>query len=62
MIHRKLKSPGLTLIELLLTLAIVAILMALSVPSYSAYVHKNKLGNLTRQLVEALNITKQLEE
>ena len=60
MIHRKLKSPGLTLIELLLTLAIVTILMALSGPSYSAYVNKNKLGNLTRQLVEALNITKQL--
>ncbi|SQD78598.1 GspH/FimT family pseudopilin [Moritella yayanosii] len=60
MMHCKLKSLGLTLIELLLSLAIVTILMALSVPSYSAYVNKNKLCNLTRQLVEALNVTKQL--
>jgi len=56
----RLKSPGLTLIELLLGLAIMTILMAISLPSYSAFVHKNKLTNLTRQLVEALNVTKQL--
>ena len=56
----KFKLQGLTLIELLLTLAILTILMACGAPSYSAYVHKNKLCNLTRQLVEALNITKQL--
>jgi len=60
MLHGKLKSSGLTLIELLLTLAILTILVALSVPPYTEYVHKNKLCNLTRQLVEALNITKQL--
>lgn len=60
MLHCKLKSSGITLIELLVTLAILTILMALSVPSYSDYVHKNKLSNLTRQLVEALTITKQL--
>ncbi|WP_017222018.1 prepilin-type N-terminal cleavage/methylation domain-containing protein [Moritella dasanensis] len=60
MLRCKLKSSGLTLIELLVTLAILTILMALSIPSYSDYVHKNKLSNLTRQLVEALTITKQL--
>jgi len=60
MTHCKLKSQGITLIESLLTLAILTMLMAFSVPSYSEYVSKNKLGNLTRQLVEALNITKQL--
>lgn len=60
MMYCKLKLSGITLIELLLTLAILTILLALSVPSYSGYVHKNKLSNLTRQLVEALTITKQL--
>ncbi|CAM2966300.1 prepilin-type N-terminal cleavage/methylation domain-containing protein [Moritella viscosa] len=56
----KFKLQGLTLIELLLALAILAILMASSAPSYSALVNKNKICHLTRQLVEALNVTRQL--
>lgn len=56
----KVDSLGVTLIELLVVLAILTILMALSAPSYSRYLDKNKLMGLTRQLVEALNVTKQL--
>lgn len=54
------KSRGITLIDLLMTVAILAILMAVSMVSYNGYVNKNKIFNLTRQLVEALNVTKQL--
>jgi len=60
MIQYQFKLHGLTLIELLIAISILAILMALSLPSYSTYANKNKIGNLTRQLVEALNTTKQL--
>ena len=56
----KFKLQGLTLIELLLALAILTILMTFGAPSYSAFVNKNKISHLTRQLVEALNVTKQL--
>jgi len=56
----KFKLQGLTLIELLLALAILTILMAFGAPSYSAFVNKNRISHLTRQLVEALNVTKQL--
>ena len=56
----KFKLQGLTLIELLVTLAILIILMASSAPSYNAFVNKNKICHLTRQLVEALNVTRQL--
>lgn len=56
----KSRTQGLTFIELLLALAILAILMGLSLPPCLTYIDKNKLGSLTRQLVEALNTTKQL--
>ncbi|QUM82071.1 prepilin-type N-terminal cleavage/methylation domain-containing protein [Moritella sp. 5] len=56
----KCKLQGLTLIELLVALAILIILMASSTPSYRALVNKNKICHLTRQLVEALNVTRQL--
>ncbi|PKH04718.1 prepilin-type cleavage/methylation domain-containing protein [Moritella sp. Urea-trap-13] len=60
MMYCKLKLSGITLIELLLSLAILTILLAVSVPAYTGYVDKHKLSNLTRQFVEALTITKQL--
>lgn len=56
----KLKLHGIGLIDLLMTMMILAMLMTLSVPSYRIYVDKNRIFNLTRQLVEALNVTKQL--
>ncbi|MDX2321276.1 MAG: prepilin-type N-terminal cleavage/methylation domain-containing protein [Moritella sp.] len=56
----KRKSQGVTLIGLLMALAILALLAGFSLPSYRAYMAKNKLLDLTRQLVEALNVTKQL--
>lgn len=56
----KLKLRGIGLIDLLMTMMILAILMALCVPSYRIYIDKNRIFNLARQLVEALNVTKQL--
>lgn len=54
------KVEGVTLMALLVGLAIVSILAAISLPSFSYYINKYKILDLTRQLVEALYVTKQL--
>lgn len=54
------KSQGISLMGLLMALAITAILVTISLPSYRTYISKNKLLDLTRQLVEALYVSKQL--
>lgn len=53
-------AKGITLIELLVTLAILAIISGIGLPSYNALVNKSKLVTLTQQLVEDLRLTKQL--
>lgn len=54
------KQQGTTLIELLVTLAVLAIIAGIGLPSYNAIVNKSKLVSLTQQLVEDLRVTKQL--
>lgn len=54
------RIQGITLIDLLMGLAIVSILAAISLPSCSYYINKHKILDLTRQLVESLYVTKQL--
>jgi type IV pilus assembly protein PilE len=40
---QRLKSRGFTLVELMITVAIVAILAAVAMPSYSAYVQRSRV-------------------
>jgi type IV fimbrial biogenesis protein FimT len=60
LLKAKHKSQGITLIELLVTLAVMAIISGIGLPSYNAIVNEIKLAGLTQQLVEALRVTKQL--
>jgi type IV pilus assembly protein PilE len=50
---RKTSAAGFTLIELMVTVAIVGILAAIALPSYSAYVARARRAEARTQLVQA---------
>jgi len=52
----KAKRKGFTLVELMIVIAIVAILVALALPSYSAYVRKAKRGDAEKLLMNWANV------
>ena len=52
----KAERKGFTLVELMIVIAIVAILVALALPSYSAYVRKAKRGEAQKLLMNWANV------
>lgn len=44
--HRKLDNKGFTLIEVMIVVAIIGILAAISIPAYINYIHKARLASL----------------
>ena len=51
--YRSLKESGFTLIELMITVAIVAILASIAVPSYTSYISRAKRADARTTLVQA---------
>lgn len=51
-------SKGFTLIELMLTLAVVTILLAMAVPSYRTFVQGNRVASQANTLLRALAYTR----
>jgi type IV fimbrial biogenesis protein FimT len=51
-------QQGLTLVELLVTLAIGAILLGIGVPSYGYFVNHSRMVGLTNEIVGALNLAR----
>lgn len=49
---------GLTLVELLVTLAVAAILVTVAVPSYTAFVRDTRLTSQANRLVSSINLTR----
>ncbi len=54
-------SRGFTLIELMVVVAVVAILVAIAVPSYSEAVRKGKRGQAKSDLIEAAQIAERFK-
>lgn len=52
------KNSGFTLIELMVTLSIAAILMGIAVPSFQTTIKSNRIVTQTNQLVTALNLAR----
>ena len=51
-------TSGLTLMELMVTVAILAILVALAMPSFNAFVAKGRLSGAAEALAQELQLAK----
>ena len=49
------RNKGFTLVELMITLVIVAILMALAVPSFNSTIKNNRISTQASELITSLN-------
>jgi len=58
MCNNSAKSSGFTLIELMITLAIAGILLAVGIPSFNSIITSNRLTTYANELVTALNLAR----
>jgi len=56
--HLTHRTRGLTLIELVITLSIAAILLAIAAPSFSAIIQNNRMVTQVNELVAGLNLAR----
>jgi type IV fimbrial biogenesis protein FimT len=52
------KQSGVTLLELMVTLAVMAILLAAGIPAYSSFVHKTRLTGAANGLLSSLYLAR----
>lgn len=57
-VHRKCEAQGFTLIELMISIALLAILLGLAAPSYRAFVTSNRLTAQANELVGDLSLAR----
>lgn len=57
MVARK-GNGGLTLIELIITVAVLAVAAAIAYPSFSGVIHSNRLAGATNSMLAALNLAR----
>lgn len=58
MCSKDVKSLGFTLIELMVTITIAAILMGLAVPSFTSVIISNRLTTITNELITTINLAR----
>lgn len=51
-------QAGFTLIELMVTIAVLAIVLAIAVPSFQGITNRNRLSAITNELVAAIQLTR----
>jgi len=56
--HQKIYNSGFTLIELIVTLALAAIILTQAVPSFNALVQNNRLISQKNEFISALNLAR----
>lgn len=56
--NRKTNITGFTLIELMVTISIAAILLAVGVPSFQAIIENNRLATQSNELITAVNLAR----
>lgn len=56
--HRQRREHGVTLIELLVTVSIAAILLTIAVPSFQTFLQRNRVQSAASDLVAALNLAR----
>lgn len=56
--HTYSRAAGFTLVELMITIAILAIVMGIAVPSFSEMIKRNKRASCTNELVGALQLAR----
>lgn len=52
------RHAGFTILELMITVSILAILLGIGVPAFNDIIRKNRLANETNKLVKALNLAR----
>lgn len=58
MLTRRANQRGFTLVELMITLAVVAILVALAAPPFQSFVENNRSVTATNEFLSALTLTR----
>jgi prepilin-type N-terminal cleavage/methylation domain-containing protein len=56
--NRRNRASGFTLVELLIAVAVGAIILVAALPSFSAVLHKNRISTATSQLYVSLNVAR----